>query len=236
MLAARSEARKSTASATSSGSIRRPDRRARGDARPLRRRGRCPCGAPAATNAIAPSVIAAPGADGVDADAVRGELDRQRLGQPGDGVLRGGVVHLSLARRRQGVDRRDVDDRRRGVPTRPRPAGELAGAHERAGDVDARRCARTRRSSGRVRHRVGEDPGVVDEDVERAGAVEQRRSPRPRRRCRPRPASARGPRSRRRSARRSACRSGVAVGDDDGGAGLGEPVGDGRTRSPAPRR
>ena len=109
-----------------------------------------------------------PGRDGVDADPVRAELERHRLRQPPERMLRGAVVREPGAARMDGVDRRDVDDRA-AVALRPHLRCGGLDAEERAADVDADDAVELRRRHV-LEQEVREDAGVVDEHVEPAEA------------------------------------------------------------------
>ena len=113
------------------------------------------------------------GRDGVRADALRAELERQALGQAPERVLRGRVVRHPLRGGMERVDRRDVDDRAAVALLEHLPRG-LARAPEGSVHVDVEDIR-----EGVERHLVDADVrvrgGVVDEHVETAEALDGRR-------------------------------------------------------------
>ena len=158
MKRAAGEARKPTTSATSSGSPQRPERRVRADpvvALVDLRRGRH-------------GRADQPGRDGVDADAARAELDRQRLGQRAQRCLRGGVDRRRRARHREhgdGLDRGDADH---GAARRHAPGEALQQEEGRTG-IDRDHAFPVLEPDLRERQSL-DDAGAVDEHVDaRAG-------------------------------------------------------------------
>ena len=166
------------------------------------------------------------GRDCVHADPVRTELERHRLRQAPDRMLRGAVMGEPGAARVDRVDRRDVDDRPAAALV-AHPRRGRADAEERAADVDAddavelrrasgaragssrrrRRCSRARRGGRSARH--GRRPRAAS--TSSSTDTSPSRSPR----IVPPPA--------RRS--RAAVESvGPAVGEHDRGPRLGEPA------------
>ena len=111
-----------------------------------------------------------PGRDRVHADPVRAELERHRLRQPPDRVLRRAVVREPGAARVDRVDRRDVDDRA-AVALLPHLRRGGPDAEERAADVDAEDAVELGRRHV-LEQEVREHAGVVDEHVEPAEALD----------------------------------------------------------------
>ena len=121
---------------------------------------------------IAPSVSDGPGSDGVRADSVGPELEREAFGQPPERVLRRRVMGHPLRGRVQRVDRCHVDDRA-AVALLDHLARRLSCAPERAVHVhveDAREAVERHLVDADVR--VG--GGVVDEHVEPAETLDRR--------------------------------------------------------------
>ena len=219
----RSEARKSVVRATSSGCASRRSGMRSSYERPLRldvdslRR----AGLDELDCALGPR---RPGRDRVDADAVGPELERHRLRQPPDRVLRGPVVREAGAARVDGVDRRDVDDRA-AIALRPHPRRGGADAEEAAADVHAEDPLELLRRHV-LEQEVREHAGVVDEHVEAAerrdGGRHQTLDVGLRRDV------ALGRRDLPPGGREAFVRGvepvAPTVGDDDGGAGLGQPT------------
>ena len=112
------------------------------------------------------------GSDGVHPDPVRPELERHRLRQAPDRVLRGAVVGEARPARVDGVDRGDVDDRA-AVALRPHLRSRRPDAEERAADVDVEDALELLRGDI-LEQEVREDAGVVHEHVEPAEAVDGR--------------------------------------------------------------
>ena len=106
-----------------------------------------------------------PRTDTVDADPVRGEIERHRLRQHDQSALRRGVMGLA-GERHLGVDRCDVDDRP-GAPRRHhRPRGDLP-AQVGPFEVGVDDSIPLSLAQIEKRHQ-GLHPGVVDENVEPA--------------------------------------------------------------------
>ncbi len=126
-----------------------------------------------------PSVmrVSATGADGVDRDAVAGQLERGDVRERGDADLRRAVVRLAGvavdARHRRGVDDPAVDLLARLRParaSRPRPSGPGAKVPLRWTLMTASHSS----SVMLVEHPVAQDAGVVDDDVEVAEGLDRR--------------------------------------------------------------
>ena len=164
-----------------------------------------PVGLVRASTASASSVLPEPrhcgvgdaGGDGVDADAVRGQLARHAAREPHDAQLArhvGGGAHRAAI----GRARRQVDDHA-GPPGRHHAARRLLGADERALEIGVEHGVPLRLVQLEER-RPGEDAGVVHEDVDRSEAH-----------ARPRPRDAAPPRASRR--RRRSCSPAAERGD-----------------------
>ena len=147
-----SEARKSTASATSSGWPRRCSGAAA-----------CQRATPSGQSRSSPAHVDQAGRDAVDPDALRPELERRGPGVHDHGRLRRGVVAVVEGGLKT-LDRADVDDCA-ALPGPRHHSGGLTCHRDHAAHVDAQHLGRLVGVDGGKR-RDGLDAGVVDENVE----------------------------------------------------------------------